>query len=120
MTKKVKSGDDTRLRNSRILGLEFLDFLRNSSLGILEFLKRNPLTPRKLEFLVKNSRIPKPCVIPRLDRGISSQNRDLPVKLEDDIVGNSRIPKTKNIPAPPKKPKKPKILRNFVSIYLFF
>ena len=33
---------------------------RNSRLGILEF------SP-------KNSRIPKPCVIPRLDRGISSQ-----------------------------------------------
>ena len=33
----------------------------------------------------------KPCVIPRLDRGISSQNRDPRVKLGDDIVGNSRI-----------------------------
>ncbi|MCI7103170.1 MAG: hypothetical protein MR927_03130 [Campylobacter sp.] len=48
----------------------------------------------------ESSRIPKPCVIPqlaffvipRLDRGISSQNRDPRVKPEDDIVGNSRIP----------------------------
>ena len=35
-------------------------------------------------------------VIPRLDRGISSQNRDPRVKLGDDIVGNSRIPKNKS------------------------
>ena len=46
-----------------------------------------------------NSRIPYyvipslPCVIPRLDRGISSQNRYPWVKPEDDIVGNSRIPR---------------------------
>ena len=78
----------------------------NLSLGILEFLRIN------LEFLgtfcvyrLGILEFPKPCVIshtnltffviPRLDRGISSQNRDPRVKPEDDIVGNSRIPKDK-------------------------
>ena len=42
-------------------------------------------------------------VIPRLDRGISSQinlefPRDPRVKPEDDIVGNSRIPKPQDPP----------------------
>ena len=37
------------------------------------------------------SRIPKPCVIPDLIGG--SHHRDPRVKPEDDIVGNSRIPK---------------------------
>ena len=55
--------------------LEILEFsvgILNFSLGILEF--------------------PKSCVIPRLDRGISSQNRDSRVKPEDDIVGNLEFP----------------------------
>ena len=66
------------------LGLSSLKASKN-----LEFLVIN------LEFLAINSRIPKPCVIPQLDWGISSQRilyRDPRVKPEDDIVGNSRIP----------------------------
>ena len=39
-----------------------------------------------------NLEFPKSCVIPRSGRGMTSQNRDPPVKLGDDIVGNSRIP----------------------------
>ena len=57
----------------------------NLSLGILEFLGIN------LEFLgafcvyiLGIIEFPKPCVIRRLDRGISSQNRDPRVKPEDD------------------------------------
>ncbi|MCI7103830.1 MAG: hypothetical protein MR927_06560, partial [Campylobacter sp.] len=38
--------------------------------------------------IVGNLEFPKPCVIPRLDRRTSSQNRDPPVKLGDGIVGN--------------------------------
>ena len=34
--------------------------------------------------MTKILEFPKPCVIPRLDRGISSQNRDPRVKPEDD------------------------------------
>ena len=48
--------------------------------------------------MTKILEFPKPCVIPRPLRGISSQNRDPPVKLRDDIVGNSKIPKLKNTP----------------------
>ena len=78
----------------------------NLSLGILEFLRINlEFLELNLEFLgafcvyrLGILEFPKPCVIPdltffvipRLDRGISSQNRDPRVKPEDDIVGNSR------------------------------
>ncbi|MCI6344634.1 MAG: hypothetical protein MR769_08160, partial [Campylobacter sp.] len=50
------------------------------SLGILEFLSL--VSSPDLTFFV----------IPRLDRGMTSQNIDPPVKPEDDIVENSRIP----------------------------
>ena len=40
-----------------------------------------------------NLEFPKSCVIPRSGRGMTSQNRDPPVKLGDDIVWNSKIPK---------------------------
>ena len=58
------------------INLEFLGTFCVYRLGILEFLS-----------LVSS---------PRLDRGISSQNRYPWVKPEDDIVGNSRIPKDKS------------------------
>ncbi len=53
-------------RNSRLKILEFLGAFCVYRLEILEFPKRHPLTPRKsriprqnLEFLSKNSRIPR-------------------------------------------------------------
>ena len=66
----------------------------NLSPGILEFLgKILEFLCKILEFLgafcvyrLGILEFPKPCVIPRLDRGISSQNRDPRVKLGDDIV----------------------------------
>ncbi|WP_321229562.1 hypothetical protein [Campylobacter sp.] len=43
--------------------------------------------------MTKILEFPKPYLIPRLDQGISSQNRDPPVKLGDDR--EFRIPRIK-------------------------
>ena len=79
------------------INLEFLELILEFLGKILEFLRIN------LEFLgtfcvyrLGILEFPKLCVISRLNPMISSQNRDPRVKPEDDIVGNSRIPKTKN------------------------